>query len=192
MFSGWGIRTLSSEHPAFNPLSYQLGLGLACVQRSRLRRFQALRIQCGTTQAREVRFDATALFDFDRLPEVFGGHERGRRWPHPGIYPDACSPQAWSASAILQICHMMTGIFTLAPLKTLVIDPALPEWLPQLVVRNLWIGEDRASIALHRSANGDTDYEILEGAEGWRIVRPDPGAPGRDRFALALAEAFTP
>ena len=25
MFSGWGVRTLSSEHPAFNPSSYHLG-----------------------------------------------------------------------------------------------------------------------------------------------------------------------
>ena len=77
-------------------------------------------------------------------------------------------------------------------MKTLVIDPALPEWLPQVVVRNLRIGDDRASIALHRSANGDTDHDIIEGAKGWRIVRPDPGAPGRDRFASALAEAGAP
>ena len=134
-------------------------------------------------------FDATSLFDFDRLPEVFGGHERAPRWPHPGLYPDACSPQAWSASAIVQICHMMTGVMTLAPLKTLVIDPALPDWLPEVVLRNLWIGEDRASIILRRTANGDTDYEIAEGAEGWRIVRLEPGRPGRDRFALALEQA---
>ena len=25
MFSGWGVRTLSSDHPAFNPLAYHLG-----------------------------------------------------------------------------------------------------------------------------------------------------------------------
>jgi glycogen debranching enzyme len=25
MFSGWGIRTLSSEHPAYNPYSYHRG-----------------------------------------------------------------------------------------------------------------------------------------------------------------------
>ena len=117
-----------------------------------------------------------------------------------GIRPDIAL-QASAPGAVADLAIRGLGIAILsesmaasydAQLKTLVIDPALPEWLPRLVVRNLWIGEDRASIALHRSANGDTDYEILEGAEGWRIVRPDPGAPGRDRFALALAEAFTP
>ena len=25
LFSGWGLRTLSSDNPAYNPLSYQLG-----------------------------------------------------------------------------------------------------------------------------------------------------------------------
>ena len=84
---------------------------------------------------------------------------------------------------------MMTGVMTLAPLKTLVIDPALPDWLPEVVLRNLWIGDERASIRLRRTANGDTDYEIAEGAEGWRIVRLEPGRPGRDRFALALQQA---
>ncbi len=192
MFSGWGIRTLSSEHPAFNPLSYHLGsvwpvsTAHACVG------FKRYGFNAELHRLARAVFDATALFDFDRLPEVFGGHARGRRWLHPGLYPDACSPQAWSASAVLQICHMMTGITTLAPMKTLVIDPALPEWLPRVVVRNLRIGDDRASIALHRSANGDTDHDIIEGAKGWRIVRPDPGAPGRDRFASALAEAGAP
>ena len=189
MFSGWGVRTLSSEHPAFNPLSYHLGSvwpvsnAHACVG------FKRYGFNAELHRLAKAAFDATALFDFDRLPEVFGGHERGRQWPHPGLYPDACSPQAWSASAILQICHMLTGIMTLAPLKTLVIDPALPEWLPRLVVRNLRIGDDRASIALHRDGSGETDHEILEGAEGWRIVRPEPCAPGRDRLASALAEA---
>ena len=189
MFSGWGVRTLSSEHPAFNPLSYHLGSvwpvsnAHACVA------FKRYGFHAELHRLAKSVFDTTALFDLDRLPEVFGGHERGRRWPHPGLYPDACSPQAWSASAVLQICYVMTGVMTLAPLKTLVIDPALPEWLPRVVLHNLRIGGERASIAFHRLAKGDTDHEIIEGAEGWRIVRPEPGAPGRDRLALALAQA---
>ena len=189
MFSGWGLRTLSSEHPAFNPLSYHLGSvwpvsnAHACVG---LKRYG---FNGELHRLAKAAFEATALFDFDRLPEVFGGHQRGRRQPHPGLYPDACSPQAWSASAVIQICHMMTGIMTLAPLKTLVIDPALPEWLPEVVLRNLWIGDDRVSIILRRDANGETNHDIIEGAEGWRILRPEPGRPGRDRFALALAQA---
>ena len=188
MFSGWGIRTLSSEHPAFNPLAYHLGTvwpvsaAHACVG------FKRYGFREELHRLAKAVFDATALFDLDRLPEVFGGHERGRRWPYPGLYPGACSPQAWSASAVIQICHLMAGMMTLAPLKTLVIDPALPEWLPELVVRGLRIGDDSASIALRRNATGETAYQIVQGAEGWRIVSPKPTRPGRDRLTSIIAE----
>ena len=80
----------------------------------------------------------------------------------------------------------------MAPLKPIVVDPALPEWMPRVIVRNLRIGGDRGSIALHGDANGDADHEIVAGAEGRRILRPEPRAPGRDRFASALAEAVAP
>ncbi len=189
MFSGWGVRTLSSEHPAFNPLAYHLGSvwpvsnAHACVGFKRYGFNDALH------EVAKAMFDATTLFDFDRLPEVFGGYPRGDHWPYPGIYPDACSPQAWSASAIIQVCHMLTGVMILAPLRTLILDPALPEWLPEVAIRNLRIGDERVSIKLRREKNGETRHEVLEGGGGWRIVQPDLGGPGHDRFALALAEA---
>ena len=189
MFSGWGIRTLSSDHPAYNPLAYHLGTvwpvstAHACVG------FKRYGFDDQFYKLAEAVLEAAGLFEFDRLPEVFGGHERGRRQPYPGLYPGGCSPQAWSASAVIQICHMMTGIMTLAPLKTLVVDPALPEWLPEVALRNLRIGDDRASIILRHDESGDTTHEIVEGAEGWRVVSPPPSRPGVDRFALALAEA---
>lgn len=189
IFTGWGLRTLSSEHPAFNPFSYHLGSVWPVSNAHGCVGFKRYGFNDELHKLAKAAFDATELFDFDRLPEVFGGHDRGRRWPHPGLYPGACSPQAWSASAIIQICHMLTGVMTFAPLKTLVIDPALPDWLPEVILRNLRIGNDRVSIVLRRNANGETDYEIAERAEGWRIVSLEPGRPGRDRFALALEQA---
>ena len=159
MFSGWGIRTLSSDHPAYNPLAYHLGsvwpeaTAHACVGFKRYGFDDALH------RLAKAMFEATGLFDFDRLPEVFGGHARDGRHPHPGIYPDACSPQAWSASAVIQICHMLTGVFSIAPLRTLVIDPALPDWMPQATIRNLLVGEDSVSLVLRRNDAGETVYE---------------------------------
>ena len=70
MFSGWGVRTLSTEHPSYNPLSYHLGRsGRSRTRRSRfgLRRFGF-----------DVRAagPGAALFDLARLyPEL----------PHPGV-----------------------------------------------------------------------------------------------------------
>ncbi len=132
MFSGWGVRTLSSEHPAFNPLAYHLGSiwpvsnAHLCVGLKRYGFFDPLHIVA------RALFDATSLFEEDRLPEVFGGNARTPRHRHPGIYPKACSPQAWSASAVIQICHALTGIVPLAPLNALIIDPALPAWMPEV------------------------------------------------------------
>jgi glycogen debranching enzyme len=185
MFSGWGVRTLSSDHPAFNPLAYHLGSiwpvsnAHLSVGLKRYGFIEQLHIVAGAL------FDATRLFEEDRLPEVFGGNARTPRHRHPGIYPNACSPQAWSASAVIQICHALTGIIPLAPLSAVIIDPALPAWMPEVTIRNLAVGEQRVSIALHRDSNGETHHEIVEGGAGLRVCRPNSAAPGQDRFASA-------
>ena len=94
LFGGWGIRTLSARHPAFNPFASHLGSvwpATNAVIGFGLKRYgfnQQLH------RLAKAMFDAAQLFDFDRLPEVFGGQPRDRRHPHPGIYPDANSPQA--------------------------------------------------------------------------------------------------
>ncbi len=189
MFSGWGVRTLSSDHPAFNPLAYHLGSvwpadnAHACVGFKRYGFDDALH------RLAKAVIDATSLFDFDRLPEVFGGHPRDPRHPHPGIYPDACSPQTWSASAVIQIFHMLTGVFVVAPLRTIVIDPALPEWMPQATIRHLRVGEECLSLRLRREADGRTRHEVIGGGAGLRVLELEPG-DGVDRFALALAAAL--
>ncbi len=187
MFSGWGIRTLSSDHPAYNPMAYHLGT-VWPVSSSNvcfgLRRH-------GFTEAchrlAEAIFAASDLFDYNRLPEVFGGHPRDRRHPHPGIYPDSCSPQAWSATAVVNVVHALVGVTPIAPLGTLVIDPALPAWLPRLTLRNVQVGRNRVDLAFHRDADGTTHHEVLSGAEGLTIVRPDPLLEGEDRIAHGLA-----
>ncbi len=188
MFSGWGVRTLSSDHPAYNPMSYHLGSiwpitnAHLCVGLKRYGFTEALH------KVAHALMDATSLFETGRLPEVFAGHPRDARHLHPGIYPDACSPQAWSASAVLQICHMLAGVFALAPLGALIVDPALPDWMPEATIRNFGVGDKRVSIALRRDSNGETHCEIIEGA-GLRLVRLDQAPPGKDRFEAALRKA---
>lgn len=189
MFSGWGVRSLSSAHPAYNPLSYHLGsiwpvdAAHVCLGMKRYGFIEPMH------KIAKALFEATRLFEFDRLPEVFGGNPRDGRHPFPGLYPGACSPQAWSASAIIQICHALAGVTPLAPLGAVIVDPALPDWMADLTIRNLAIGEQRLSIAFHRDGAGATDFEVIEGGEGLRIYRPDPTV-GKDRFAAAVAEAW--
>ena len=189
MFSGWGVRTLSSRHPAYNPLSYHLGSvwpvsnAHICVGLKRYGFFDHLH------KVAKALFEAAQLFELDRLPEVFGGHPRDARHPLPGLYPGACSPQAWSATAVIQVCHVMAGVNALAPLGALVIDPALPDWMPEVSISNLAVGERRVSMRIWRTESGVSDFEILDGGDGLRIVRPQRNLVGHDRFQAAVLAA---
>jgi hypothetical protein len=138
----------------------------------------------------EAVFAATRLFTYDRLPEVFGGNPRDPTHPHPGLYPNACAPQAWSASAIIALIGALTGLAPLAPLNTLVVDPDLPAWLPELTLRNITVGKARVGIRFQREA-GQTCFEVLEGTQGVRIFRPPslPGGVRTDRLTAALRVA---
>ena len=188
MFSGWGVRTLSSEHPAYNPFAYHLGTIWPVDNANICFGLKRYGFDDALHRIAKAMFDATEIFDFDRLPEVYGGHPRGKRHPHPGVYPASCSPQAWSASAVIYICHALTGLTPWAPQNALIIDPALPDWMPHVTVRDIRIGDRRVSLAFHRRADGRTDHEVLEADDGLRLYRFDRSASaGRDRIARAFA-----
>ncbi len=175
MFSGWGMRTLSADHPSFNPFSYHLG-SVWPVENATAA-FGMMRYGFHDEAAALARgvFDAAALFEQRRLPETFGGLQRDERHPHPGIYPDACAPQAWSASAVAWLVQAMLGLWTYAPLRALVIDPHLPEWLPELTLRNLRVRDATVTIRFTRDASGHTDYRVIERAGRLHVLRqPSP------------------
>ncbi len=189
MFSGWGVRTRSGDHPVYNPFAYHLGSVWPVSNAHACLGFRRYSFDDALHRTAKAMIDATSLFDFDRLPEVFGGAPRDERHPHPGIYPDACSPQAWSASAVIQICHLMTGIFPIAPIGALIVDPALPEWAPEMTIRNFEVGKARMSLALRRESSGETSCRILDGGEGLTLVRLEPGAGQVRPYARGDKEA---
>lgn len=177
MFSGWGIRTLSSDHPSFNPFSYHLG-SVWPVENATAA-FGMKRYGFGSEAAMIAKsiFDAAAFFEHGRLPETFGGFSRDGHHPHPGIYPDACAPQAWSASSVAWLIQAMLGLWTYAPLRALIIDPELPEWLPELTLRRLRVRDARISLHFQRDASGHTDYRVIEREGLIHVVRqPSPQA----------------
>jgi hypothetical protein len=123
----------------------------------------------------------------DRSFQVFGGHTRDARHPHPGLYPGACSPQAWSAGAVILLVLM-----PLATRVALIVDPALPTWLPEMTLRNIQVGVSRASLRFRRDTTGYTDVQVIDGG-GLAIIRPASAIkPGGDRVAAALAAALHP
>jgi glycogen debranching enzyme len=108
MFSGWGIRTLSSDMRGFNPLEYHCGTvwphdSAICAEG--MRRY-GLRAQAGRLCAAII--EAATAFEH-RLPELFGGFERDET-NIPVPYPDALAPQAWAAAAPLLALRTLLGL----------------------------------------------------------------------------------
>jgi len=54
-------------------------------------------------------------------------------------------------------------------------DPHLPEWLPEIKRAQHAVGPSSVSLRFFRTADGDTDYEILDQRGKLHIVRqPSP------------------
>jgi glycogen debranching enzyme len=174
MFSGWGIRTLSADHPAYNPFAYHLGSVWPSENATIALGFKRYGLNGLLHELARGMFDATRLFDQQRLPEAIGGYPRDRAHPHPGIYPQSNAPQSWSSSAIVMLVQALAGVLPLAPIRTLLIDPDLPDWLSELTLKDLRIGEARVSLAFKRDASGHTDYRILEKSGRLHVLRQAP------------------
>ncbi len=128
MFSGWGVRTLAQTEARYNPVGYHTGTVWPfdnAIIAWGLRRYgfneQAARIATGILDA--------ATFFHGRLPEAFAGYPR-ERTKYPVQYPTACSPQAWSAGAPLQLLTTLLG--TEPAGENMVVNPALPEHIGHL------------------------------------------------------------
>jgi glycogen debranching enzyme len=175
LFSGWGVRTLSSKHPAYNPYSYHRGSVWPVEQGTFAVGFKRYGYHRVVELIAQAQFEAAALFDFYRLPELFSGHQRDLDHPFPAFYPRACSPQAWSASAVFCMLQAMLGLYPYAPLNMLLVDPFMPEWLPEITLQNLRVGSGMVSIRFYRRKDGSGDYEVLESRGSLHVFRqPSP------------------
>ncbi len=171
LFSGWGVRTLSSLHPAFNPYSYHLGSVWPVEQGAFALAFMRYGMHDYVERLCRAQFEAAAIFDARRLPELFSGHQRDAEHPFPAQYPNANSPQAWSSSAVFSLVQAILGLHPYAPLNMLLVDPHLPEWLPQFTLANLRVGDAAVTIRFYRQPDGSSNYETLENRGSLHVLR---------------------
>lgn len=153
LFSGFGIRTIASTEARYNPMSYHNGsvwphdnaliaLGLARYGFKR----EATRVFDGL-------FHASVYIDFRRLPELFCGFPR-RRGEGPTFYPVACAPQAWAAATPLSLVQACLGLTFEPQTRTVRLDrPVLPDFLDEVVLRNLAVGGCRLDLAVRRAGS---------------------------------------
>jgi glycogen debranching enzyme len=174
MWSGWGIRTLSSDHPAFNPNSYQNGAVWPhdnSIIALGFRRYgfaeEAMRI------ARDIS-GAAGYFMLHQMPELYSGLQRDPT-NFPVQYLGANVPQAWAAGSCFTFLQMILGFQPDAPAGKLYIDPVLPDWLPDLTIRDLRVGKHIFDLRFWRDSEA-TRFEVLKG---------DAAAVGQGSYATA-------
>ncbi|MEV0216440.1 glycogen debranching N-terminal domain-containing protein [Micromonospora sp. NPDC050695] len=142
MFSGWGVRTLSSADVGYNPIGYHLGTVWPhdnSIIAAGLARYgyrdEANRIAT-------AMMEAAAHFEY-RLPEAFSGYDRGLgRRPVP--YPTACNPQAWASGAPLLLLRTMLGLDVRD--GTVAIDPHIPDALGSIRLAGVTVHGVRRTI----------------------------------------------
>ncbi|HEY5892557.1 MAG TPA: amylo-alpha-1,6-glucosidase [Chthoniobacterales bacterium] len=153
-FGGWGIRTVATGEPRYNPMSYHNGSiwphdnalivsGLARYgfKKAALRVLSAL-------------FDASRFMDLNRLPELFCGFRR-RQGEGPTLYPVACNPQAWASAAIFLLLQSVLGLrIDGAAHRVYLKKPMLPEAIPSLEITNLKLSAGSLDLALRRDTAG--------------------------------------
>ncbi|ADL08467.1 amylo-alpha-1,6-glucosidase [Thermosediminibacter oceani] len=171
LFSGWGIRTMSCREAAYNPASYHNGsvwphdnsliaLGLARYGfKDHLKKLISGMIA------------ASEYFEYCRLPELFCGFSREDGGPVR--YPVACSPQAWAAATPIALLQAMLGMRIDAAQKCIELNPALPEDINHIEIRDMLIGGETVDFAVHRIGGG-IKLEILR-SEGINIIMKERG-----------------
>ncbi|MGF6786876.1 amylo-alpha-1,6-glucosidase [Paraburkholderia sp. 35.1] len=161
MWSGWGIRTLSATHPAYNPYSYQSGSVWPHDNGLIAQGFKRYGYAGETGQIMHDVCGAGRFFALDQLPELFGGLNRNST-NFPVQYPGANVPQAWAAGSVFSLLQALLGLQPDAPHRMLYVDPVLPPWLDDITLRDLRVGEQIFDLRFSR-AGRTTEFEVVRG-----------------------------
>ncbi|MGC8711780.1 MAG: amylo-alpha-1,6-glucosidase, partial [Leptodesmis sp.] len=169
MFNGWGIRTLSSLSPAYNPMGYHIGSVWPHDNALTAMGLRSLGLIDQALELAEGILDMTKRQPYQRPPELFCGFERTDD-SDPVQYPVACTPQAWATGSIFQLLHMMVNLVPDAPSNTLrIIDPTLPASISSLSLHNLRVGPTLLDLEFER-ANGATACRVSKKRGNLRVI----------------------
>ncbi len=163
--TGWGIRTLADDHPAYNPLSYHCGsvwphdTALAVAGLARYHRD-------GEAHQLAKGLLAASVWSGGRLPELFAGFGDDDL-PAPVPYPASCSPQAWAAASPLLLVRSMLGLEPDLPAGELHLRPRLPEGMRQLRLTGVPFGSGSIDITV---SGGDV---VVSGLPDGVVLRID-------------------
>lgn len=161
MFSGWGIRTLSTDEENYNPMSYHNGSIWPHDNAIIAHGLSRYGLQREVTTVLTGMFDTSIFVEDQRLPELFCGFNR-RKGHGPTAYPVACSPQAWAVGTVYLLLQAVLGL-EIDPVNRRVnlYNPVLPNFLKEITIRNLSIDKN-TNVALQiRKVNQEIEATVL-------------------------------
>jgi glycogen debranching enzyme len=160
MNSGWGVRTLSADNPAFNPFEYQRGSVWPHDNGIIAAGFKRYGFAAEASAVAHDVFDAARCFDGYRLPELYAGLQR-QAGSFPVQYVGANIPQAWAAGSVFHLMQTILGLRADAPNGKLYVHPTLPDWLPDVTLDGLKVGSSRLRLRFWRET-GASRWELLD------------------------------
>jgi len=171
MFTGWGVRTLSSRERQYNPMSYHNGsvwphdTALAALGM----RNYGMNAQFVTLAT--AIFESVLQFDDLRMPELFCGFPRVAGHA-PTRYPVACSPQAWASGVGFQLIGAMLGLRPDAADNQITLArPTLPGWLTWIDVRGLRVSKSRLAVRVSQGSDGAAVELLAREGDAELVVR---------------------
>jgi glycogen debranching enzyme len=154
MDSGWGIRTLASDEPAFDPSGYHTGSVWPHDTALIVGGLKSSGFDRAALDLADRLLEAAAALPNQRLPELFSGAERRPAGP-PALLPNACVVQAWASAAPLHLVRTLLGLRPMARSGRLVLDrPRLPSRVGRLALRGVAVGPRRVDLEVTRTRAG--------------------------------------
>ena len=153
MFTGWGIRTLSSRELRYNPMSYHNGSVWPHDNALIAYGFAKYGMKEEVKKIVSGLFDASLFIEHQRLPELFCGFKR-RPEEGPTDYPVACSPQAWSVATVFMAIQSLLGMEVNEADSTIhFYKPVLPDFIDNMIIRNLKFKDLKLNIKFIRAGD---------------------------------------
>jgi glycogen debranching enzyme len=160
MYSGWGIRTLSSRERAYNPVGYHVGTVWPHDNAFIAAAFHRCGFGEWADRIFEGLLDAASCFEHFRLPEVFAGIGRDE-YELPVHYPIACHPQAWAAGTLPYLLQALLGLEPDAFGRRLsIVRPRLPASIPDVRLEGLRVGEATVGLQFTRGRDGTAHVKV--------------------------------
>jgi glycogen debranching enzyme len=169
LLCGWGIRTLSSDEPTFNPMSYHNGSVWPHDNALITAGLQRYGHEAAVMEVAAQVYEAGVRFPGYRIPELYCGFTRDRHYQSlPADYPVSCRPQAWAAASVFLLLQQTLGLRTDPANRRVVLRPRLLPGVQTVRLRGLRVLGSSLDLEV-RARDGRVHVEV-EGDRAPQVV----------------------